>query len=383
MKPKKWSKEEIKKLIELYPDVENEIIAKEFNVNITCIENKSCRLKLLKSPAFKSRMIAKRNKMVGRDLTFELLKEIALKYKTRGEFQFGDASAYTTARINGFLSEICKHMTVMKFSIPQLILKDIMDSLLKSKSIYNDRQKIKPYEIDVFYPQFKLAFEYQGKAWHKENKKDYIKLKILKTMGISIIYIIENNRRYEEDIKNQIIFYIKDINKICNTLITEKDILEHVIGNIYLELYNKEELVNIAKKYNSFKEFIKIEKKVYYKLSKMKMLDEATEHMKDRRRPYTRTQIENIIKQYINLGDLIKNNNNVYNYIKKNKLEYLISHLHSKFKRLDFTLDDIKQKIKQYTTKIMFRKENKQMYDFLKSKKMTYLLSELISYAKT
>src|ERR1700688_349692 len=42
--------------------------------------------------------------------TFNKLKKEAKKYKTRGEFQDGSPSAYTTARDRGILDLICSHM---------------------------------------------------------------------------------------------------------------------------------------------------------------------------------------------------------------------------------------------------------------------------------
>ena len=327
MKQKKWSFEDINQLIKLYPDNRNEDIAKIMNISIGSIKAKSYSLKLRKTSAFISKMVAKRNKMVGRDLTLELLCEIALEYKTRGEFQKKDPGAYSSARRQGFLSEICKHMPIIQFSIPQLILKDIMDSLLGSKSLYNDRQTIKPYEIDIYYPEFKLAFEYQGRGWHKNNNTDLIKLDIFKEKKINIFYIVENNRNYEEDIKNQICSNLNEINKICNTSIKNKEVLAYIVKYIYTTLYNTEELINIAKKYNSFKIFIKNEKSVYYKLKKIKKIDEATIHMKDRRIHHTINSLKKEIDGCVSIGDLIKKNKGAYLHIRRNNLEYLIQHL--------------------------------------------------------
>jgi len=45
------------------------------------------------------------------DLTFEYCKAEAKKYNERLEFFEGNGSAYTKAQQNGFLDDICKHMT--------------------------------------------------------------------------------------------------------------------------------------------------------------------------------------------------------------------------------------------------------------------------------
>jgi len=276
-----WSKEQIEKLIKLHPIVKNEDIAKELNFSISSIKNKAHKLGLSKPSEFRGENTGKANKIRMRDLTYDILKNIALKYKTKREFSCNDSSAYETARRAGFLQEICKHMSVVGFSIPQLILRDILDSLLKSESLYNDRQTINPYEIDVYYPKLNLAFEYQGKRWHIDNynPNDSIKSKIFKERNINIIYIFENSSKYEIDIKTQLKNKLSEINTICNTKITSKDVDNYVVGNIYLKLYSEEELFSVAKNYNSLKEFRKSEKSVYSKLCRMKLINEATKHM--------------------------------------------------------------------------------------------------------
>lgn len=330
--PQNWNKKDIDTLIELYPETRNIDIALKLNKNIKYIIYMAVKLKLRKTKNFKGRMISKRNKMIGRDLTFDVLKQIASKYKSRGEFQTKDPSAYTTARLAGYLPEICNHMSVTGFSIPQLILKDIMDNLLKLDSLYNSKKIIPPYEIDIFYPSLNLAFEYNGKGWHKNNNRDIIKHQLLKDKNINIIYINERNRKYEEDIKIQIIEHLDEINKICNISILKEEVYNYKVNNVYQTIYNKNDLLSIAKKYSSFSDFKKKELSAYNKLWKMKLIDEATSHMKDRRRLHTIKDVKKTISKYYNLRDLIENDFGTYVYIQRNKLHYLINHLHSRYK---------------------------------------------------
>lgn len=268
-------------------------------------------------------------------------------------------------------------MTVMKFSRPQLILRNIMDGLLKTKSLYNDRKTIKPYEIDIFYPTFNLAFEYQGKNWHVNRPSDAIKLNIFKERKINIIYIIEESRNYEKDIKNQLINKIGDINKICGTSITNEEILNYFIGDIYLEIYNKKELINISKSYTSFKKFRKENESIYQKLCSMELINEATSHMKNKRRYYNEDSIKETIKKYTNRTDLIKYDKGTYAYILKNNLRHLIIHLSPKYKKSGFTIEEINEKIKRYITRKEFREENMKMYNFLDRVNLLSLISHL------
>lgn len=143
----------------------------------------------------------------GRILTDDLLREIAGKYKTRSDFQKADSSAYQIARKKGhdFLDSICDHMISGSYSKPQLYCKVITEKLLGERCMYNTKSIIKPYEIDVYYPSFKLAFEYNGKGWHFKDdvvERDKIKRKKCEENDITLIVLSETNREYEEDVKN-------------------------------------------------------------------------------------------------------------------------------------------------------------------------------------
>lgn len=372
-----WSDEDIQKLIKLYPETLNENIYKILDYSKHSILYKVNSLGLHKSIKFRKKLLIDRNKTSGRNLTNDLLKSIALKYKTKSEFRKFDASAYGTAIKNGILEDICKHMTVLKFSTPQLILRDIIDSLLKSNSIYNDRKTIKPLEIDIYYPEFNLAFEYQGKRWHYDNKTDRVKFNILKEKNINIIYIFENTFKYEEDIKHQLIEKIIKINKVCNTKLTIADINNHIVGNIYLKLFNKEELFNIAKNYTSVKEFKKIEKSVYYKLSKMKLLNDAISHMADRRIRNTEQELFNIAQKYDSVKKFIEFEKKTYHNLLRKKIFYeATKHMVDK-RKLHTTDEKLREIIEKYTHVKDLRENDYGAYVYIKKHKLHHLIKHL------
>ena len=271
----KWTKEKIKLLIDLYPNTPNYELINVFDVTEKSLTAKAYRLNLKKTKECKSFLIGKRNKMVGRDLNYNNLKLIASKYKSRSEFQLNDSSAYSSARIKGYLDDICSHMISKSFSIPQMIMKNILDILFKSESNYNDRKFLKPYEIDLYYPKFNLGFEYNGSGWHKNNKNDSLKRDLAIKKGITLITIHENNRNYILDIKTQIKENMCLISKITNISLDEKIIDDILINNVYQQIYDKEDLMNIAKSYNSKKEFRENDRKNYDKLYKMGLLNES------------------------------------------------------------------------------------------------------------
>ena len=177
----------------------------------------------------------------GRRLTEDVLREIAKKYKTRSEFQHKDSSAYVTARKRGkeFLDSICSHMLNVSFSIPQLICKFIMETILEEISLYNSRKIIPQYELDVYFPSYRLALEYCGKRWHSSKdvmERDEIKKKLCESLGITLLVINENSRDYENDVKNQIIKNLDVINQSCDKAITEKQILDINCDSVYKEI---------------------------------------------------------------------------------------------------------------------------------------------------
>ena len=324
---KLWTNNEIKFLCDNFSDMENIEISKLMGKSVSSITKKAYIMKIKKSPNHKSLMISRRNKIVGRDLTNESLCEIAKKYKSRSEFQKSDPSGYSTSLRKGILNDICGHMILQSFSIPQLILSEIIEKTITNNILYNDRKIISPYEIDVFLPDFNLGFEYNGLGWHLNNKNDNLKQKKCEIKNITLITFIENNRNYLTDIKNQYIAQLSIINKICGLNIKSDDILNLKISNPYNKIYNINDLLNITRNYMSFKEFKKIEVKTYKKLLKLKLLDDATNHMKDRRKDRNIKEITEKINAFTYLSDLIKYDWGTYQYVKKNKLNYLLSNL--------------------------------------------------------
>ena len=255
---KKWTKEEEQKLIEIYSNMKNIDISKLLNREEDQIKRKAFSLKLKKSKEQKSRNIANRNKIYGRDLSYENLKKIALKYKTRGEFQRLDGSAYSTSRIAGYLNDICSHMVVGTYSIPQLILLSILIKLFDDVE-YNFKNAIKPYELDVYIKKYKIGFEYDGKLWHLNNELDIIKTELCKKKNIILIRLIENNRKYELDIKQQLINNLEIINSRCNKNFTEYDITnissEYINNFVNDKIIDEKEIINIISKYDNYHDF--------------------------------------------------------------------------------------------------------------------------------
>jgi hypothetical protein len=147
-----------------------------------------------------------------------------------------------------------KEMELYKF-----ISKNYNGEILLNKSI------IKPQEIDIYLPDLKLGFEFNGLWWHSESQKGknyhYNKTKRCIDLNIDLVHIWEDDWTYKNDIIKSII--LNKINKTTNRIfarnceIREVDIKEskdflnnnHIIGNCRsnykIGLYYQNSLISI------------------------------------------------------------------------------------------------------------------------------------------
>lgn len=223
----KFSQEQIDNLKKELPFTKTSELSTKYNCSESLLNHISQYYGIRKDPEFKARVkkeiLVYRNKnILGRDMSDEVVISIARQYETKQEFHMKDPSAYSYANNHNIMDKCSSHMVNSYFSIPQLILRDITEHLFKTTCSYNTRKVIKPYEIDVYYEEFKLGFEYDGKGWHQNDQID--KTKMCKDLGISLITIVENNRNYLKDIRDQLKNNIDVINKKTKLSITENQI---------------------------------------------------------------------------------------------------------------------------------------------------------------
>jgi len=131
--------------------------------------------------------------------------------------------------------------------------------------ILNNKKILHPLEIDIFLPDLKLGFEFNGLYWHSEIYKDnnyhFNKTNAAKKLGIKLIHIYEDDWLYKQDIvKSRILNLLGKSNKIyarsCEIKIINDNIIirnflqnNHMQGfvgsNIKLGLFFENELVSI------------------------------------------------------------------------------------------------------------------------------------------
>lgn len=310
-------------IIRDYPFYKNKDLAKKYYCEVELIARIGVTYHLRKDEKFlvkvKKDILTKRNKESGRDLSFEVLEGIASRYQTKSEFYYNDPSAYATANRVGVMEDITKHMVVVSFSIPQLALKQITEYLFRVKCKYNNRQAIKPYELDLYYPQFNLAFEYDGKGWHQNDTAD--KHLICEEKGIKLFTFCERSRRYMEDIKQHLVENLDEINKVTKLNINKEKILFYNEKIRFPKLFTAEELKIVRN--NTTKYLKENHKSLYERYRKYNPDNKDFSSVK-----WTDEIIKESVPLYKSKTELRKNNNSLYQAICKNKkLKYLYDNL--------------------------------------------------------
>lgn len=262
----------------------------------------------------RKRILTKRNKEVlGRDLTVEFISEQAKKYQTKTEFYYNDPSAYSSANKLGIMEDITKHMVNLSFSIPQIILRQITESIFKEKCKYNTRRVIKPYEIDVYFENLKIGFEYDGKGWHKEDVVD--KHKLCEEKGILLLTLSERSRNYKEDIQNYLLEELDKIVEWTGLNITPSDIKSFNEPIDFPRLFTEEEL-----------ELLNSKSVTYLRSNHLNLYERYKRYNPDNKEftniKYTEDIILEEISKYKSEGELLKGSPLVY------------SAIHSRFRHL-------------------------------------------------
>lgn len=228
-KQTEWSCEEEDFIKHNYKNLSNAEIALELNKTKKSVIRKIGRMKIKRTKSETDFLRARKNKENGRDLSYDFVKKEAMKYSTRSEFSYVDNCAYNKAREFGLLDEL-KHLKIGgSISIPQLILKDILEYVMCTECSFNNRDIIKPLEIDCYFDKWRIGWEYNGKRFHTD-EKDNEKIRICKESGIRLFVIdekSENYRNYVENIKTQLIKQIDDIKRITGINIKVNQIINY------------------------------------------------------------------------------------------------------------------------------------------------------------
>ena len=102
---------------------------------------------------------------------------------------------------NGSLP-VCRGCHPKKFGAMQKELEDYIRGIYRGEVLVNDRTVISPMELDIYLPDLKLAFEFNGTFWHSDGLKgkDYhvFKTELCHRHGIHLIHIWEHEWKFKQ-----------------------------------------------------------------------------------------------------------------------------------------------------------------------------------------
>lgn len=237
----------------------------------------------------------------GRRLTEELVREISSKYISLTEWYNNDPSSCKAAKRLGIYDELKNSKNIRRESTPQRMVEFVFNKLLNETGLYNFKEVIKPYEIDVYYPDKKFGVEYDGHAFHagrymnkeRENKK---KVKESEHPEIYILHISEDryykHGEFFEFIIKSILKNLDDINNWCRTSISAEDVKNVKIYDINsLIQFNWNDVMTLINSYDSGSEFRKNNRSLYHKIIKLEKHD-ILKHISNRTIGYNKAKLE-------------------------------------------------------------------------------------------
>ncbi len=163
------------------------------------------------------------------------------------------------------LCTVCNPVNSFSSSGGELQLQKFIEDNYNGLISINNREVIKPHELDIYLPELKLAFEYDGLYWHSEinKEKNYHlnKTEKCEKLGIKLIHIYEDDWNLKKNIiksrilnllsKSTIIAarkcQIKEIedNNIIREFLIDNHLQGFVGSKIRVGLFYNEELISI------------------------------------------------------------------------------------------------------------------------------------------
>lgn len=162
-----------------------------------------------------------------------------------GEHRFHDIYLIGQDKLKYDRPLICSNCQQLKVSFPEQEIADYISEFYTEKPIRNGRSTIMCKELDLYYPEKKIAIEFNGIYWHSEKFKDqdyhYNKFKLCSDNNILLISVFEDQWNLNKD---SIKLYIRDtFNDTINTLSYRDDgaiDLNFPLRDLDLTLYNIE-----------------------------------------------------------------------------------------------------------------------------------------------
>lgn len=123
---------------------------------------------------------------------------------------------------------ISKHISGLEIQLQNLIKNNYNGEIL-----FNNKIIINPYELDIYLPELKIAFEFNGLFWHNEEHRenDYHlnKTELCEQKGIQLIQIFEDDWLYKQEICKSLI--LNKLGKTINRIFARKTEIKEVFDN--------------------------------------------------------------------------------------------------------------------------------------------------------
>jgi hypothetical protein len=158
-----------------------------------------------------------------------------------------------------------KYSALHKSSKVEIELLNFIKDNYSNKIIPNSKKIIMGYELDVYLPDLKLAFEFNGLYWHNELNKDknyhLNKTELCENKSINLTHIWEDDWEFKKDIVKSIILNkigvtnnrifarkcdIREVDtKLYRSFLTDNHLQGYVTSSIKIGLYYNNELVSV------------------------------------------------------------------------------------------------------------------------------------------
>jgi hypothetical protein len=230
--------------------------------------------------------------------TLELIKEEALKYKTRSEFRKNSNASYSAAARHGVLELVCGHMK-------RLI-----------------RQDWKFEELAQEAKKYKTRWEFQQ----------------------------HGSKAYKAAFKRGI------LGQICEHMPNQSELVSKENNPSFK--WTHEMLVNEALKYDNRIEFAKNSAGAYRTALSRDVLEEICEHMAYLCRPWTNEEVAQEALKYKTRKDFQKNSSGAYQAaLRRGTLDPICSHMGERLTE-KWTNEELAEEAKKYKTRIEFQKNS-------------------------
>ena len=153
--------------------------------------------------------------------------------KCEKEFKIYKKAFYTRYNLNVGICTLCNPIGSVHSSGLETNLYEFVSNNIDKNCNRNVKNIIHPYELDIYIPDLKIAFEFNGLFWHNENNvhKNYHlnKTELCEEKGIQLIQIYEDDWLYKNEIIKSII--LNKLGKTANRIYARNCEIKEVFDN--------------------------------------------------------------------------------------------------------------------------------------------------------